>query len=128
MKTFITVKRPNGQIEETEMTAKFNKITPAIFAKIASSTRAAGRGEVLSYRNVEDAPIHKMSAEVKNARMELDSARNSLNHNPERIVKAEQAYGKALKDNPADAAFLAESDASVKKFLELAASFVDENR
>ncbi len=128
MKTFITVKRPNGQIEEVEMTAKFNKITPAIFAKIVEGTRKAGRGEVQSYRNVEDAPAHQISADVLNARRELDAARNSRDHSPERIVKAEQAYRQALSNHPADAAELAKSDAFIKALLGQAASFVDENR
>lgn len=48
--TTITVKRPNGQIETVDVSAKFPVgLTDQMFATIQESTRAAGRGEALSY-------------------------------------------------------------------------------
>lgn len=48
-KITITIKRPNGEIETLDVTKQFPNITDAEFARIQASTKAAGRGEVLSY-------------------------------------------------------------------------------
>lgn len=55
MTTTITVKRPNGQIETVDVSAKFPVgLTDQMFATIQESTKAAGRGEVLSYSVVSE--------------------------------------------------------------------------
>ena len=53
-RTTLTIKRPNGEIETVDISAKFpiglNAVT---FNIIKQNTRAAGRGEVLSYEQVD---------------------------------------------------------------------------
>jgi len=48
IKLTLTVKRPNGVIE-TVVHPSLNTITPVQFDQMQAATRAAGRGEVLSY-------------------------------------------------------------------------------
>jgi len=48
IKLTLTVKRPSGNVE-TIVHPTLTNISPAQFAKIQRDTRAAGRGEVLSY-------------------------------------------------------------------------------
>lgn len=48
----IDVKRPNGVVETVRYAAG-NKINPALFATMKKATMSAGKGEVLTYRNVE---------------------------------------------------------------------------
>ena len=47
----ITVRRPNGTVE-TIVHPQWKQINDRDFAKLVAGTKAAGRGEVLSYRNV----------------------------------------------------------------------------
>jgi len=51
-KVEITVRRPNGQIE-TAVSPKFERLNDILFAKMVKATKDAGRGECLSYRNIE---------------------------------------------------------------------------
>lgn len=51
----IDIRRPNGEIETVNLTAKaahMTEISDRMFAQIQRDTKAAGRGEVLAYRNV----------------------------------------------------------------------------
>lgn len=52
MKIEITVKRPNGNIETT-ITEKFGSFNQAIWEKMITATKNAGRGECLSYREIK---------------------------------------------------------------------------
>jgi len=55
-KTEIDVKRPNGNIETIDVTAKFRiGLNDKLFAQVVVATRQAGRGDVLCYRNI--APV-----------------------------------------------------------------------
>lgn len=61
-KLTITIKRPSGGIEKV-VHPKLTFITPAQFEQIKRETKAAGRGDVLSYEiereQVKSAPIIK---------------------------------------------------------------------
>lgn len=53
----IDIRRPNGEIETVNLTAKaahLTEISAGMFARIQRDTKAAGRGEVLAYRNVRE--------------------------------------------------------------------------
>ena len=45
----IKIKRPNGKIEEVDLTSKFPAITKATYEKLVRMNREAGRGEVLGF-------------------------------------------------------------------------------
>lgn len=47
----IQVRRPNGQIEVVANPAGIREMNNILFAKIVAATKAAGKGEVLSYVN-----------------------------------------------------------------------------
>lgn len=51
-KAEITVKRPDGKIE-TITHPKIDFFTPAIFAQMKKAMADAGRGDVISYRNID---------------------------------------------------------------------------
>jgi len=51
-KTEITVKRPDGKIE-TMIHPKIDYMTDGILTQMRKAMRDAGRGEVISYRNIE---------------------------------------------------------------------------
>jgi hypothetical protein len=48
----LTVRRPGGTVETVVAEKLGIRINDAIFAQVAAATKAAGRGDVLSYRNV----------------------------------------------------------------------------
>lgn len=48
----LTICRPNGDIETVRFTGG-PELNPALFARIQTATKAAGRGDVLSYTNVK---------------------------------------------------------------------------
>lgn len=52
--TYITIKRPNGEIERTDVSEKFNGLTDVLFEKVKEATAAASKGECLSYENVDN--------------------------------------------------------------------------
>lgn len=60
--TTLTVRRPNGQIEEVVVNGP---VLGSRFAKIAAATLAAGRGEVLSARSSEPRPPAEDPAAAK---------------------------------------------------------------
>lgn len=48
--TKIEVKRPNGIVETVDVSETYKSgLTDAMFAKMAAATKAAGRGDMLSY-------------------------------------------------------------------------------
>lgn len=52
----ITTRRENGKIEITT-TEKFGKINAQIWEKIKAATKAAGKGDCLSYKNLTPRPV-----------------------------------------------------------------------
>ena len=64
LRSQLTVKRPNGQIEIVDTTEKLRIITDAVFNQVKAATAKAGRGEVLSYENIfEDVKIEAPQTE-----------------------------------------------------------------
>lgn len=52
MANTITVRRPGGEIEVVDVTAKYpSGLTPALFAAMKKATQAAGRGELVRWDN-----------------------------------------------------------------------------
>jgi len=49
----VVIRRPNGEIEAVDVSSKYYRMTDAAFAKIKAATKAAGRGDALSYRNIQ---------------------------------------------------------------------------
>lgn len=45
----IQIRRPNGALETVDVSEKMPGLNPALFARVQAATRAAGRGEALSY-------------------------------------------------------------------------------
>jgi hypothetical protein len=58
----ITVRRPNGITETVRMPAQVRELTPGRFAELQKGTKAAGRGDVLSYANITKAATYTVSA------------------------------------------------------------------
>lgn len=58
----IEVRRQNGQVETVRMPAPWTQLTAQQFAKIQKDTKAAGRGDVLSYTNVKKLASYTFSA------------------------------------------------------------------
>ena len=48
----LTVRRPDGSVETIRAEKLGGYINDAIFTKVVAATKAGGRGDVLSYRNV----------------------------------------------------------------------------
>ena len=44
----VTIKRPNGEIEVVDVTARFPILTPTEYSRMQQANKAAGRGEVIS--------------------------------------------------------------------------------
>lgn len=53
-KTYINIKRPEGHIEKVDVSAKFNGLTDKLFESVKAATAKAGKGECLSYENVDN--------------------------------------------------------------------------
>ncbi len=51
IKSSITIKRPNGETEIVDTTAKFGWISDELFAAAKKATKAAGKGDMVSYKN-----------------------------------------------------------------------------
>lgn len=54
--TTITIRRENGKIETVDVSKQFAGMTPALFETVKKATKAAGKGECLSYE-VTRAPV-----------------------------------------------------------------------
>lgn len=62
--TELTIRRPDGSVEVVR-NDKLGKINDVVFAKVRAATKAAGRGDVLSYRNLtKDAAYTVTQADV----------------------------------------------------------------
>ena len=63
----LEIERPNGEIEELDMSAKFPHMNQSIFDKIKKSTADAGRGNVLrAIIEEEKSNINKLRREYNN--------------------------------------------------------------
>jgi len=71
-KALVTIKRPDGSIETLDVTAKFGTMSQTLADKINENTKAAGRGEVISWSY--EAPEYKMTENDK-ANKEYDRSR-----------------------------------------------------
>jgi hypothetical protein len=97
MKTFLKIQRPNGTIEEVDISGKFPAgINKAIFAKFVAATAKAGKGIVKSYRS-ESAPVSKITV-LEAARDAFYASKNA--YDTERMIEAAQAYAQAKRDYP----------------------------
>lgn len=65
MRIEITIKRPEGDIERV-ITEKFGDLNQALWQKMINTTRAAGRGECLSYKKIIEKRIQRKRIETSN--------------------------------------------------------------
>lgn len=56
----VTINRPNGSIEIVKLPT-IRELNSALFARIVKETKAAGRGAVVSYRNVKKAATYTVT-------------------------------------------------------------------
>lgn len=47
----VVIRRPNGIVETVDVSATYHRLNDASFANIKAATKAAGRGDCLSYTN-----------------------------------------------------------------------------
>lgn len=47
----VVIRRPNGELETVQNPAGCREMNPALFARMKAATKAAGRGELVSYKN-----------------------------------------------------------------------------
>jgi hypothetical protein len=80
----LTIKRPNGGVEKVQREGGMTKV---MFEKMQEATRNAGRGEILSWKLVDD-------------RTDEEKAAHALN---DKIAKTEIALAKAREWNPQEA-------------------------
>lgn len=83
MKTVITIKRPEGNVETLDVSDKFTSgLTDGMFATIKAATLAAGRGECLSYTVAQEAPTADLLAEsIEDAKKHDWFVRQGFNSN-----------------------------------------------
>jgi hypothetical protein len=55
--TTLTILRPSGKTEIVDVSAKFCGMSPELFAKIKAATKAACKGDVLSYNVTTTEPV-----------------------------------------------------------------------
>jgi uncharacterized small protein (DUF1192 family) len=80
----LTIKRPNGEIEKVQREGGMTKI---MFEKMQEATRNAGRGEILSWEQVDTRTDEEKSAHALN----------------DKIAKTEIALAKARELDPQEA-------------------------
>jgi len=73
----LTIKRTSGEIEKVERKDGMNEV---LFAKIQKATKDAGRGDVLSWEQVDDRTAaekasHALSEKIEKTRISLARAR-----------------------------------------------------
>lgn len=100
----LKVKRENGQIEEVE--AKFAGMNDILFAKIKKATADAGKGDVLSWSDVDTRSEEEKAAQkVSDMYAKAETLRDS---DPEAcikmIMKADEAKSKLAKPSKKEAA------------------------
>lgn len=57
----ITIHRPNGTIEVLKNPGGYREMNNIIFAKIKTSTKAAGRGDVVSFKNLKKPAVYTVT-------------------------------------------------------------------
>lgn len=60
--TTITIRRPSGAVEEVRLPAPYCQLTDSQFASIRNNTKAAGRGDALSYTNHDRESVYTFTA------------------------------------------------------------------
>jgi hypothetical protein len=69
MKVTITIKRPEGHIEVVDVSKSFTNMNDTLFSTIKANTKAAGRGEAISYKVECDISAEQLAEiEAENAR------------------------------------------------------------
>jgi len=95
MKSLITIKRPNGDLEV--VTAPGTKtLNDRLFSRIAEATKRAGRGECISYRNITET---KYVDGPTKAEQESDKYHKELKADYRRDAFGEDFGGEELADN-----------------------------
>jgi hypothetical protein len=94
----LTVKRPNGEIEKV-LNDKFFSLHPDLFAKMKEATRNAGRGEILSWKDVD-------------GRTDAEKAAHALN---DKIAKCEIELARARDNDPQAACILRDGLEALKE-------------
>jgi len=80
----LTIKRPNGEIEKVQ-TSKFGySLSKVLFGKIQDATKAAGKGEVLSWgkvddRTAEEKAAHDLADKIEGLKIGLAKAHRTNN-------------------------------------------------
>lgn len=102
----LKIKRPNGQIEESEW--KQGGMNDILFGKIKEATKAAGKGDVLSWELVDDRSDEEKEAQkVRDMYAKAETLRDS---DPEACIKmimaADAAKDKLAKPSKKEAAII----------------------
>ena len=58
----IVIHRPDGSVDVVANPAGTNELNPALFARIKAATKAAGRGDVVSYKNHKKDAVYVVTA------------------------------------------------------------------
>lgn len=58
----VSIRRPNGEIEKVQNPAGIREMNPALFKRIKDATKAAGRGDVLSFVNKTKPGVYTVTA------------------------------------------------------------------
>jgi hypothetical protein len=91
MKIEITVKRPTGDIEiVTKMEMK--GWTDARFEDAKKATREAGRGELLSYKNIPVKVTPPTDAEIRRMKMKMYGTMSESSARAEHALNADELY------------------------------------
>lgn len=67
MKVIVDIRRPNGDVETLDISDKFTNMNDALFANLKKQVKAAGRGELLSYRTEKPELTAAERAEIEEA-------------------------------------------------------------
>ena len=57
----IDITRPDGTVETVDVSARYHRMNDVAFDQIKKATKAAGRGEVISYRNIKETMEYKLT-------------------------------------------------------------------
>ena len=82
----LTIRRPSGEIEKVQ---RDGGMTPVMFSKMQEATRNAGRGEILSWEDVdsrtgEEKAAHNLNDEIYKTEIALAKARD---WNPQEAIR-----------------------------------------
>lgn len=57
----VTINRPDGTVEVLKNPGGYREMNSIIFAKIQKATKAAGRGNVVSFKNLKKPAVYKVT-------------------------------------------------------------------